>query len=210
MTSLQPLALAQTETARSDLIDRAVSTALAGLASTSRRVYSAHIARYLAWCDRSRLDRELVKHYVRSLETNGASAQVRNQALAALKRLAIESADLGWIEQSTAAQISTIKSRKTQGIRAGRWLETAQVVSLFETCDRSTLQGRRDAAVFALLIGCGLRRSEACGLETAQLIAEHGRMVITNLIGKGGRIRSIAVPEWAAQLIEEWEREIAQ
>ena len=205
MTSLQPLA--QTEIARSersDLIDRAVSTALAGLASTSRRVYGAHIARYLAWCERSRLDRENVKRYVRSLETNGASAQVRNQALAALKRLAIESADLGWIEQSTAAQISTIKSRKTQGIRAGRWLETAQVVKLFETCDRSTLQGKRDAAVFALLIGCGLRRSEACGLETAQLITEHGRMVITNLVGKGGRIRSIAVPEWAAQLITEW------
>jgi site-specific recombinase XerD len=218
MTALLPVAQSG---AQSDLQARAIESALAGLAPSSRRVYQARIAAWLDWAKVSwarcaqPLDREHLKKYIRALELSGTSAQVQNQALAALKRLAVEAAELGWIEHNAAVQIQKIKSKRITGIRTGRWLTAAQCGALLTAPDRTTVRGRRDAAVLALLVGCGLRRAEACGLETAQLRSEphnadsqFDRTIITNLVGKGGRIRSVAVPGWAAQTIEEWRKEI--
>ena len=51
------------------------------------------------------------------------------------------------------------------------------------------LRGKRDRAILALLIGCGLRRAElvGLGLEDFQVREEH--WVIADLIGKGKHIR---------------------
>jgi len=196
------------------LLDRCVEAALSGLSAQSRRVYASHITRFFDWQGEPhnpRLDRESVKAYMRALELCGSTAQVRNQALAALKRLAVEAAELGWIEHSSAAQIRSIKSKRVAGIRTGCWLDTAQVTTLLGSPDRTTLLGKRDAAVLALLIGCGLRRSETCGLTTSQLVSvARDRTILQNVVGKGGRVRSVAVPKWAAQLLGDWMKEIPE
>jgi site-specific recombinase XerD len=193
------------------LQERAISTALSGLAATTRRVYESRIRAWLRWRDgTTALDRESVKRYLRALELAGCSAQVRNQALAALKKLAGEAADLGWIAQEQAAQIERIKGKKTAGVRVGRWLNEQQTVALLAAPDPTTAIGRRDRCLLALLVGCGLRRAEAVALTTDQLVTRDGRMLIRNLVGKGGRVRSVSVPGWAAQLIAEWIEETKQ
>lgn len=195
-----------------DLQARAIAAALQGLSESSRRVYSVRIAQYLTWSHGAdtALSRESVRAWLRALELGGSSAQVRNQSLAAIKRLAAEAAELDWIPHNDAAQIARIKSRRVLGARSGLWLDPAQLKRLLELPDRTTAHGRRDACLLALLVGCGLRRAEACTLETAQLKLEraHGRMLLVNVAGKGDRVRSVSVPAWAQRDIERWMTEL--
>lgn len=196
-----------------DLQSRAVASALQGLSESSRRVYSARIAQYLKWLygftwPRPGFDRESVRAWLRSQELSGSSAQVRNQSLAAIKRLASEAAELGWIPHNDAAQVARIKSKRVPGARSGLWLDPAQLARLLELPDRTTLRGRRDACLLALLAGCGLRRAEACALQSAQLALVQGRMLLVNVAGKGDRVRSVSVPVWAQRDIERWMKEL--
>ena len=60
--------------------------------------------------------------------------------------------------------------------------------------DTQTLQGKRARALLVLLMGCGLRRSEAAVLRWEQIQQREGRWAIVDLVGKGQRLRSVAVP----------------
>lgn len=62
--------------------------------------------------------------------------------------------------------------------------------------------GRRDAAVIATLLGCGLRRAELCSLDTSHL--SRTLDLIVNLQGKGGRRRTIPVPPGTRAALVEW------
>jgi integrase len=70
--------------------------------------------------------------------------------------------------------------------------------------DRSTLKGKRDYVILALLVGCALRRRELASLNIEDIQLREGRWVIIDLRGKGGRIRTVAVPIWVKQGIDAW------
>ena len=70
--------------------------------------------------------------------------------------------------------------------------------------DRSTMKGKRDYVIIALLVGCALRRRELASLKIEDIQLREGRWVIIDLCGKGGRIRTVAVPIWVKQAIEVW------
>jgi len=70
--------------------------------------------------------------------------------------------------------------------------------------DRSTLKGKRDYVILALLVGCALRRQELASLNIEAIQLREGRWVIIDLRGKGGRIRTVAVPIWVKQGIDAW------
>lgn len=190
------------------LEDRVIETALTNMSPCSRRAYKGHIKRWRLWAAGAPLDRLSVKGFMHALELQGATPQVRNQALAALKKLAYEAGELGWIDPAVAAQIRSIQSKRIVGMRTGIWLTAQQAAALLQAPDGTTAAGKRDRCVLALLIGCGLRRSEAHGLNVDQIKIIDGRMVLTNINGKGGRIRNVAVPVWAAQIIEVWIQEL--
>jgi site-specific recombinase XerD len=50
-------------------------------------------------------------------------------------------------------------------VKAGNWLPKEQANELLNAPDPSTLRGKRDRAILALLILCGLRRAELVRLE---------------------------------------------
>jgi Phage integrase family len=60
-----------------------------------------------------------------------------------------------------------------------------------------SLRGKRDRAILALLIGCGLRRADLVGLRTEDFQIREERCVIADLVGKGKHIRTVPVPLWA-------------
>jgi integrase len=72
----------------------------------------------------------------------------------------------------------------------------------FETAD--TLRSRRNLALLSLLIGCGLRRAEVTNLRLEDLQLREGHWVIADLRGKGGHIRTIPVPQWVKDAVDNW------
>jgi site-specific recombinase XerC len=58
----------------------------------------------------------------------------------------------------------------------------------------------------AVLIGCGLRRSEAASLTSEHVQQRDERWVLVDLIGKRDKIRSAPMPNWAKAAIDEWGR----
>jgi integrase len=58
--------------------------------------------------------------------------------------------------------------------------------------------------MLAILFGCGLRRAELAGLETDDIQTRHGHWAIVDLIGKGGHIRTVPIPQWAKRALDEW------
>jgi integrase len=60
--------------------------------------------------------------------------------------------------------------------------------------------------MLGLLLGCGLRRSEVVGLRLDQLQLRESHWAIVDLAGKGGRIRTVPVPNWCKGLVDVWLR----
>ena len=60
-----------------------------------------------------------------------------------------------------AASLTDIPNIRQQGTRLGNWLTREQAKELLAVPDRSTLKGKRDYVILALLVGCALRRQRA-------------------------------------------------
>ena len=65
-------------------------------------------------------------------------------------------------------------------------------------------EGKRDRAILAVLIGCGLRRAELVGLHAEDLQIREEHWVVADLIGKGKHIRTVPMPSWVKQAVDAW------
>jgi integrase len=63
----------------------------------------------------------------------------------------------GLMPAETAAAINDVKGAPRRGKRIGNWLTREQAQELLSLPDRESLKGKRDYAILALLLGCGLR-----------------------------------------------------
>jgi len=114
-----------------------------------------------------------------------------NVRLAAMRKLVEEAQRNG---REEAASLADVPNVRQQGTRMGNWLTREQAKELLTVPDRSTLKGKRDYVVLALLVGCALRRRELASLNIDEIQMREGRWVIADLRGKGGRVRTVAVP----------------
>jgi site-specific recombinase XerD len=175
----------------------------------SRRVYEYAINQFIAWyCSEPRLalNRIVVVRYRMHLESRGLAANTINQQLAAVRRLAHEAADAGLLSPELAAGISRVKGVKQLGFRAGNWLSAAQSSEVLQRAFGEGMRAKRDYAMLALLFGCGFRRSELVGLELNEIQIRQGHWAAVDLIGKGGHIRTVPIPEWAKGALDQWTR----
>lgn len=72
------------------------------------------------------------------------------------------------------------------GVRAGNWLSVQQAQKLLNAPDVTTRKGLRDRAMLAVLLGCGLRRSEVAALTLKHIQQRDNRWCIVDLVGKHG------------------------
>jgi len=70
--------------------------------------------------------------------------------------------------------------------------------------DRGRLKGKRDRALLALLLACGLRRHEAVALTMDHLQQREEHWAIVDLMGKGGHVRTVPVPDWVKSELGVW------
>jgi len=58
--------------------------------------------------------------------------------------------------------------------------------------------------MLAVLLGCGLRRSEVASLTLKHIQQRDSRWCIVDLVGKHGRVRTIPMPTWVKVAIDSW------
>ena len=173
----------------------------------SRRVYEFALNQFIAWyCSEPRLafNRIVVTRYRMYLESRSLAANTINQQLAAVRRLAHEAADAGLLSPELAAGITRVRGVKQLGFRAGNWLSADECSSVLKHAYGTSLRAKRDYAMLAMLFGCGLRRSELVGLEMDDVQVRQGHWAIVDLIGKGGHIRTVPIPDWVKAALDEW------
>jgi integrase len=124
--------------------------------------------------------------------------------MSAIRKLAAEAADNGLLAPELAAGIARVRSARSVGIRMGNWLSVRQAQSLLNAPDVSTVRGLRDRAILAVLLGCGLRRSEVAALSFTHIQQRDGRWCIVDLVGKHGRVRTAPMPTWVKHAIDAW------
>jgi len=158
------------------------------------------------YCSEPRLafNRTVVLRYRIYLELKQYAPTTINLRLAAVRRVAYEAADSGLLSPELAAGIRRVKGVRRIGIRVGNWLTVEQGKRLLAAAESDSLRGKRNYAILAMLIGCGLRRGELLGLhaESIQLREEH--WVIADLLGKAGHIRTVPIPEWVKAAVYAW------
>jgi integrase len=118
--------------------------------------------------------------------------------------LAVEAADHGLLAPELANRITCVKGLASKGVRIGNWLTAKQAQALLNAPDAATYKGLRDPAIPAVLLGCGLRRSEVAALTFKHIQQRDGRGCIVDLVGKRGRVRTVPMPTWCKVAIDAW------
>ena len=171
----------------------------------SKRVYNMairHFIDYLEDQEGSNLDKLFLQTYIAYMQDEGIGEGSINLRLAAIRKLSREAEELKvWPETVTAA-FTSVKNIPQRGHRTGNWLSLEQAQQLINAPDTSTPYGLRNRAMFAVLIGCGLRRHELVKLTLPQLQLRENRWVITDLVGKRNKTRTVTVPNWVKQSID--------
>jgi integrase len=135
---------------------------------------------------------------------NKLSPSTVNVRLSAMRKLVTEARRNGMLGAEEAANLTEIPNIAEKGTRLGNWLTREQAKALLAVPDRSTIKGKRDYAILALLVGCALRRQELAQLDVDKIQMREGRWVIVDLRGKGGRVRTVAIPIWVKHAIDAW------
>ena len=146
-------------------LDQAKSAVLNSLSSIdAQRWYRHAIEEFIEWyCSEPRLSfsKTVVLRYRIHLESRHLAPGTVNLRLGAVRRLAYEASDCGLLSPDLAAGIRRVKGVKKIGVRLGNWLTPEQSERLWNTPDYHLLKGKRDRALLAVLLACGLRRHEA-------------------------------------------------
>jgi len=170
---------------------------------------------WFRWCANHRVDPTAatathVKAWLATLDDAGAAVATRDRMLATVKALYTHLADTGLTQGNPAGLnrrrlgLATAKDSTTGTVV----LTTAQVRALFKAATPRPGAGERDSvrarAVVALLT-LGLRVSELCGLNRADLHVTRGRRAL-RVNGKGGKTRVVYLHAAADQALGEYLR----
>ena len=173
----------------------------------SRRAYGFALDEFFRWyraADRGPFRKALVQEYRAHLERENLSPSTINVRLAAIRKLAQEAGDNALLAPELAAGIAKVKGAPRRGVRIGNWLEPADARELLRAPTGAGKKAVRDRAVLGLLLGCALRRAELVRLEVEDVQQRVGRWVLPDLVGKGGRVRTVPIPAWVKLLLDQW------
>jgi integrase len=148
-------------------LDHSKSAVLDSLRSSeSKRGYRHAIDEFIQWyCSEPRLSFNKVVVIRYRIFLGNLAAGTINGRLAAVRRLAYEAADAGLLSPELAAGIRRVKGVRKLGVRLGNWLTAEEARRFWQSPAPDTLKGKRDRAILAVLLGCGLPRCELAGLD---------------------------------------------
>ena len=133
------------------------------------------------------------------LEEQDLTVATVNHTLAAVRGVVREAWRLDLIDAQDKERILDVKGIKADTLPRGRHVDAGEIAALFRACG-DTPVGARDAAMLALLYGCGLRRSEAVAVE----LADYDDGAVTIHHGKGRKERIVYSPAGGKAALEAW------
>lgn len=163
-----------------------------GSAARTIEAYERDLSGYLAFME-SRgvvraqdVKREAIVDYEAQLFARGYAASSVKRCVSAIKGFHRFVAAEGYTGRNPADALSLPKiPDKLPDV-----LSIEQVAGLLDSLPAATALELRDRALMELLYGCGLRVSEACGLDLLDLFLAEGYVRVT---GKGGKDRIVPI-----------------
>ena len=169
------------------------------------RGYRHAINEFVDWyCSEPRLgfNRIVVLRYRSHLESRQLAPGTINLRLGAVRRLAYEAADCGLLSADSAAGIRRVKGVKKLGVRFGNWLTAEQGHALWQAPDHQQLKGKHESRFVGTTARMRIKTARALTWDHLQLRKEH--WAIVDLVGKGGHIRTVPVPDWVRNEVNNW------
>lgn len=150
------------------------------------------------WCRLTHVD---VLRIRVGLEGRGRPAS-RNLSLAAIRGVASAAWRLGQLPLEELERIRHVPNFRFHGeTLAGRFVPRAERARLFRVASAHPTVGVRDRALFGLMLGSGLRRSEAVALRREHLHLDES---VLRVAGKGGRTRRVPISEPVRIALTRW------
>jgi site-specific recombinase XerD len=184
-----------------------VGRVLDGIQSPStRRNYRRDIDAFVSFMSdrREPLSKGLLNEYKAQMKANGRGDHAINSALSAVRFFLRQAADDGLLPAVEVERATKVRNIQVRGTKAGNWLTKGQAETLLQIPDGETALAIRDRAILAVLVGAGLRRSEAAALTVEHIQQREGRWVIVDLRGKRNKLRSVPIPAWCKALVDAW------
>ncbi len=126
-----------------------------------------------------------------------------NRFLAALRGVLKEARRLELMTAEQYYQAVDVENVEVRTLPAGRALEDSEVAALFRRCAAERKPWRvKDAAILAVLLGAGLRRSELVALDLADYSPGSGALRIRH--GKGNVERVVWITGDAQRAVNDW------
>ena len=176
---------------------------------SSKRAYGMALEDFLDWWKRERpaepFNKSLVQEHKEYLIKAGIGSI--NLRLSAIRKLAGEAADNGWLPENIAMGIKRAQGLKEEGKRVGNWLTLEQAQELILLPNTATIQGLRDRAILAVFLGAGLRRAEVSALKFEHIQKREGRWVILDMLGKRNKKRSVPIANWVKLAISQYTKQ---
>jgi integrase len=141
----------------------------------SRRNYAKALDDLFAFSAGRPLSRALLMEYRATMDA--LSPSTINVRLSAVRKMVFEARKNGMIGAEEAANLTEVPNIPQKGTRLGNWLTRDQARELLAVPDRSTLKGKRDYVILAILVGCALRREELAALDVDTIQLREGRWV---------------------------------
>ena len=131
-----------------------------------------------------------------ALIDDGVKPATINHILSAVRGTMREAMRLELVDAETLARVIDVNNVSTSVLPFGRHVSTGEISRLFKTCGDSSI-GARDAAMIALLYGCGVRRSEVVAIELADY--DDGAVAI-----RQGKVRNVYCPAGGKEAVDDW------
>lgn len=181
-----------------------LTTTLSAVGEGSRPVYAGAIRAYLGWARANYQPNAYASllAYRTHLEELGLQFGTINRILSALRGYFRTAYTMQMVDESIYRQIKEIKNIPTQGRKHGNWLSLTQAADLLAAPAIDTWIGRRDRAILAIMVACGLRRSEVSHLCWKHITLHDGVWHIEDLLGKHNRTRTIPMAPWVMPILD--------
>jgi len=166
------------------------------------RAYSADLARYLEWAERSGvdpidLDHRALRRYLAELDRARYARTTIKRRLSAVRSL------FGFLvtEGEIASDPSSVLTAPKVPARLPKVIASDELTALLEAPAADTAVGLRDRALLELLYATGARVSELSSLTMPALDLAQGQLT---LMGKGSKERIVPVHRYATDRLRDY------